>query len=605
MNNHEFIYQIFFYLLTTIICVSISRKIGFGSVLGYLIGGILIGPWGLGFIKNTSDITEFSEFGVAMLLFLIGLELNPKNLWQLRRSIFGLGLSQIIISTVVIGFIVHIFFKQNIESSFVIGFGLSLSSTAIAMQILNEKNYTKTQGGQAAFSILLFQDLAVIPILSLLPLLVINNVQTNSESGYITTLKAFGAILIIIILGRFLIKPAFRIIANLRSREIFVAFSLFLIFSIVLLMKSAHLSIGLGAFLSGVLLAESEYRHELESNLEPFKGLLLGLFFVSVGMGLDFGLMLKIPFIICSCILSLVLLKIILIYAITRINKVRLCQSILVAFLLSQGGEFGFVLFSKATDLKIIPPHILNIINVTLAFSMLTTPFLYLLFEKVLLKRFTKLEPDLKQDIIPMHDHPVIIAGFGRFGQVVARLLLAQKIKMTLIDHSPELIQRMEKFGMKTYYGDVTNIDLLETAGIEKAKLFILAIDDKEASLKVAEILQKKFPHLTILARAWDVIHLYEFFDRNIKHVERETFDSALSLGQKALTLLGMRNYPAYRAAMKFKEHNSVMIEKLYKVRHDQQQFVRSAVEIREELEKVFTEDEEYLKMHLSGEGWG
>lgn len=578
------------YLLAAVLAVPIAKKLGLGAVLGYLLAGIAIGPWGLRLISNVDDILQFSEFGVVLLLFLIGMELEPQRLWQLRRHIFGWGSAQVaLVSAGLCGAAVAVGIDWRV--ALIGALGMSLSSTAIALATLGERKLNATPAGAAGFTILLFQDIAAIPMMAAVPLLG-GVVAQGHGHGWAHTVQVMAVILALVFGGRYLTRPILRYIAKTDLREIFTAFALLLVISTCLLMQSVGMSMALGTFLAGVMLADSEYRHALESDLEPFKGLLLGLFFIAVGMSVDFGIFMQQPWLILGLVLGFLTIKITLLYGLARCFRLPRDQQLFFAFLLSQGGEFAFVVFGAAATAKVLTPEVSSILVVVVALSMVVTPILLLLHDRLLLPRLqnTKRRP---ADHIDPHDNPVIIAGFGRFGQIIGRLLHANGIGMTVLDHDPDQIETLRKFGLKVFYGDASRIDLLRTAGAEKATLLVIAIDDVDTSLKMVEEVQRAFPHLKIAARARNVTHLYDLMDRGVTILERETFESALQMGKKVLGELNFGAYRAHRAAMKFRAHNIATLEKLYPHYKDQQTLVSMAVQAREELMDMFASDQD------------
>jgi glutathione-regulated potassium-efflux system ancillary protein KefC len=550
------------YLAAAVIAVPIAKRLGLGSVLGYLIAGIIVGPWVLKLITDVEAILHFSEFGVVLLLFVIGLELNPKRLWRMRWPILGLGGGQVIGSTLALtalGMLLGLTWQIALTA----GLGLSLSSTAIALQPLTERNLLGTPGGRSAFSILLFQDIAVIPMLALLPLLATAPAISGQSEGWIGAGKAVVAIAIIVFGGRYLTRPLFRIIADTGLREIFTATALLIVVGIALLMQLAGLSMALGAFLAGVLLAESEYRHELESDIEPFKGLLLGLFFTAVGMSVDFGLLVARPGPVLALVAALLILKGGVLFVIARISRLPWSQTALFAFLLAQGGEFAFVLFGAASGFGIVDSETVGLLTLVVALSMATAPFLVVINDKIIEPRFVQLD-DRPQETPEDEGNPVIVAGFGRFGQIVVRLLYANRIGVTVLDHDPEIIDTLRRFDFKIFYGDATRLDLLEAAGAAKAKVLVVAIDSQEDSLRLVDIAKQHFPNLKIVARARDLPHAMELLNRDVPVIERETFRSALYLGEQTLRSLGQPAFSARQKALTFKQHNEQLLLQLH-----------------------------------------
>jgi glutathione-regulated potassium-efflux system ancillary protein KefC len=597
MENHGVFFNAFIYLLAAVIAVPLSKRLGLGSVIGYLIAGVTIGPWGLGIIGDVDDILHFAEFGVVLLLFLIGLELNPGRLWAMHKPILGLGGAQVLASTLLITG-VGTLAGLDWENALIAGMGLSLSSTALALQLLTEKNLLPTPAGNAGVSILLFQDLAVIPMLTVIPLLGDTATASGMATNWLGFVKIIAVIAGIVIGGRYLLRPVFRVIAGTRLREIFTAFSLLLVIGIALLMQAVDMSMALGTFLAGVLLAESEYRHALESDIEPFKGLLLGLFFIAVGMSVDFGLLLERPVFILTLVAGLIFLKLAVLFALARMFKLPLNQHALFAFLLSQGGEFAFVLFGVATTAGVFKVEVSELLIVVVALSMMTTPLLMILNQIFFESRFKQKE-ERPMDVIESQSNPVIIAGFGRFGQIVARLLHANGVDTTILDHDPEHIEMIRKFGFKVFYGDASRLDLLHAAGAEHARLLVLAVDDREQALEIVDIVHDHFPNLSILTRAWDVLHAFELLEKGVLDIERETFEGALRLGEQALKRVGFGAWQAKLAAHKFRAHDQELFTELYKhFRDDLEVRVTISASARARLQEQMEADEAFFGDH-------
>jgi len=550
------------YLAAAVIAVPIAKRLGLGSVLGYLIAGAIVGPWVLKLITDVEAILHFSEFGVVLLLFVIGLELNPRRLWQMRWPILGLGGGQVVGCTLALTALGYLL-GWPWQVALAAGLGLSLSSTAIALQPLTERNLLGTPGGRSAFSILLFQDIAVIPMLALLPLLAFAPVNDAQSEGWIGAAKAVAAIAIIIFGGRYLTRPLFRIIAETGLREIFTATALLIVMGIALMMQLAGLSMALGAFLAGVLLAESEYRHELESDIEPFKGLLLGLFFTAVGMSVDFGLLVSKPGTVIGLVVALLALKGTVLFIIARVARMPMSQTALFTFLLAQGGEFAFVLFGAAAGVGIMSQETEALLTVVVALSMATAPLLVVINDKLVEPRFVQID-DRPHDTPEDEGNPVIVAGFGRFGQIVVRLLYANRIGVTVLDHDPEIIDTLRQFDFKVFYGDATRLDLLEAAGAAKAKVLVVAVDTQEASLALVDLAKQHFPNLKIVARARDLPHAMELMNREVPVIERETFRSALAVGEQTLRALGQTAYAARQKTLTFKQHNEELLLQLH-----------------------------------------
>ena len=601
MHPEDFLFQAFIYLSAAVLSVPIAQRLGLGSVLGYLIAGVAIGPNVLRLVGSDSgDVMHFAEFGVVMMLFIVGLELRPALLWNLRKPIIGLGGLQVAITTSAIAGIAILFGLQW-QTAVAVGMTLALSSTAIVLQSLNEKGLMSTEGGQSSFSVLLFQDVAVIPMLALLPLLAVGfpnagpvdaAADPDGLVGWRQALLVVGAVVGIIVVGRFVMRPVFRFIAQTRLRDIFTATALLLVIGIALLMQFAGLSPALGTFLAGVVLAESEYRHELESNIEPFKGLLLGLFFISVGASIDFGLIFDQPLLIAGLVIGLVALKFVLLLGLARLFRMARNDGFLFAFALAQGGEFGFVLLSFGTQSQVFDSEIANPLVAVVALSMAITPLLLILHERVIAPRLKHPEIEPEPDDIQPGDNPVIIAGFGRFGMTVGRLLIANGVQPTVLDHDVRQIESLRRFGFKVFYGDASRPDLLEAAGCGNAKLLIVAVDDTDKAVEIVEAARAHFPNIRILARAYDRRHAYEFFDRGVDDVFRETQGTAIELGETALAALGYRAYRAHRSARAFKHHDERTLRDLAEVWHDEQTYILRSQQRAEDIQHLLQVDQ-------------
>jgi glutathione-regulated potassium-efflux system ancillary protein KefC len=586
--EHSLLLNALVYLLAAVVAVPLAKRLGLGAVLGYLLAGVAIGPWGLRLIIEVEDILHFSEFGVVLLLFIIGLELEPKRLWALRRPIFGWGGLQVGgVAAAIAGAAMLIGVDWKV--ALIAALGLSLSSTAIALATLEERNLKTTPTGSSAFSILLFQDIAAIPMIAVVPLLGVAAAE-GSQKGWLGGLRVVAVLLALVFGGRYLLRPVLRNIAKTGMREIFTAFALLLVISIALLMQWIGMSMALGAFLAGVLLAESEYRHALESDLEPFKGLLLGLFFIAVGMSVDFGVFRAQPGLILGLVAAFLAIKIAVLYGLARLFAIPRSQRALFAFLLSQGGEFAFVVFGAAETAKVFSANVASMLVVVVALSMVATPLLLLLHDRVLAPRWREAKKRAADAIETQEDH-VIIAGFGRFGQIVGRLLRANQIPLTILDHDPEQIELLRRYGMKVFYGDATRVDLLHAAGAANARALVVAIDSVEESLALVDAVRRNFPDLKIMARARNVSHLYDLMDRGVTIIERETFESALQLGQSVLRQLGFGAFRARQAAQKFKAHNIKSLHEVYPYYKDQEQYISMARQSRDELNAMFARD--------------
>ena len=556
----------FIYLSAAVIAVPLSKALGLGSIIGYLAAGIAIGPWGLGLVTNVDDILHFAEFGVVLMLFLVGLELEPKRLWSLRRPIFGWGSAQVLGCAAVLTALAMLF-GVGWKTALVAGLGLALSSTAIALQLMGERNLMPTSSGQAAFSILLFQDVAAIPILALLPLLGAATPSAEASGAGNDALQAAKIIAVIagiVLGGRLLLRPLLRWIARSKTPEIFTAASLLLVVGIAGLMQLVGLSMALGAFLAGVLLAESEYRRELETDIEPFKGLLLGLFFIAVGMSVDFGVLLASPGSMAAVVLGFLLLKGVVIYALARLMKLPFRDRPVFTLLLAQGGEFAFVVFQAAAGAQVFEARTASLLIGAVALSMLVSPLLLVAIDKLLLPRYARINSVTMEEISEPQAAPVVIAGFGRYGQIVARLMLAEGIACTVLDHDAEMIEAARNLGYRVFYGDAARLDLLRIAGAGSARILVLAVDEVEQSLEIVDLVHAHFPQLEIVARARDVTHWNRLRDRGVTRVERELFESSLRSGRSVLELLGHGAHEARQAAMRFRAHNLALFEKMH-----------------------------------------
>jgi glutathione-regulated potassium-efflux system protein KefB len=585
----SFLQEAAIFLGAAIIAVTLFNKLGFGSVLGYLAAGVVIGPWGLGLITSVENTMHFAELGVVLLLFLIGLELQPSRLWVLRRSIFGMGLVQVL-ATGAVFTLIGFFSGLSISGAAIVGLGLALSSTAFVLQLLAEKKQLNTVHGRAAFAILLFQDLAVIPMLALLPLLGVSATTASGESVAQKVITGALAIVVLVAGGRYLLRPVFRLVAAAGSHEIFSATSLMLVIASTLLMDSAGLSMGLGAFVAGVLLADSEYRHEIEANIEPFKGLLLGLFFISVGMSVNLGLFGSRPWLIIGAVLAMLIVKFIVLYVLGLVFKLPVRCARDLAFVLPQGGEFAFILFAAATGYQILDQSVTDTLVLVVSLSMAATPLLFLFNEKILRPWFDGGQQPVF-DRIDDPGAPVIIAGFGRVGQIMGRLLRIKHIPFTALEISQTQVDFVRKYGGKIYYGDASRIDLLRAAHIEQAKIFVLAVDDVQASLKIAETVKSHFPKLEIYARARNRHHAHMLMDLGIKVFVRETYFSSLRLAEQVLCGLGLNKSEVSASIEKFRVYDEAALIRQHAVHHDETKLIQSVKDAAEELQGLFETD--------------
>ncbi|MEY4514530.1 MAG: hypothetical protein RLZZ450_6652 [Pseudomonadota bacterium] len=599
MDSHNNMTDALIYLGAAVVCVPLASRLKLGSVLGYLLAGCAIGPHVLGLVSDVHAIMSFAELGVVLMLFVIGLELDPKRLWELRRVVFVGGALQLVACSVCL-LLGALAIGVPWQASLIAALALSLSSTAIAMQTMNERNLAKVPLGQAVFGVLLFQDLAAVPIMSVVPLLA---PEASSEPfDPMNVVKGLAAIALVVGVGRYATRPMLQIAARTGLREVFTALSLLLVLGIAQVMALAGLSMALGTFLAGVLLAGSEYRRALETDIEPFKGLLMGLFFISVGMSIDFGLLANRPLLVLGLLLGFQALKIGALYAIGPKLEVAKPQRMLFAALLAQGGEFAFVVVGVARATHALPSDYEGILTLVVALSMALTPFLLLWCDRVDSRSADSQRAD---DEVENEGAQVIICGFGRFGQIVGRLLWASGIQATVLDHDPDQIELLRRFGFRIFYGDATRLDLLEAAGAGQAKLLVNAIDDQEESLELVDVVREKFPNLTILARARNVTHFFELHERGVEVIERETFEAALAIGRKALEQLGKRPFEAREMSDRFKRHNIKMLEQLSLHYHDEAKRLSMAKAGREELEAQFERDRAALRQSFEeAKGW-
>jgi monovalent cation:proton antiporter-2 (CPA2) family protein len=597
----HFLLQLFIFLAAAAIAVPLARKLGLGSVLGYLIAGIIIGPFGLSLIGDVEEVMHFTEFGVVMMLFLVGLELKPSLLWQMRTPILGMGGAQVVVSSGIISGVSLIFLPW--QQAIAIGLILSLSSTAIVLQTLREKGLMNTSAGQSIFSVLLFQDLAVIPMLAVLPLLATINMHGghHHESalfditalpGYLQISVTLLAILSIFFLGKFASRPLFRTIAATRVREIFVAAALALVVGISLLMTAVGLSPALGTFLAGVVLADSEYRHELESDIEPFKGLLLGIFFISIGASLNFTLVREEIFLITGLTAGLIGCKWLILYLTGITFKMPTKERSFFAIALAQGGEFAFVLFQFSKTNGVLPAQTIEPLITAVAISMFLTPVLFIVHDRFVTSRHGDPEDSRDPDQIDASRHRVILAGFGRLGTDLGRFLISAGIKPVILDHDAANVDVLRKFGFEVYYGDITRLDLLEAAGAAEAELLIITIGDIAKSKELVKLAAKHYPQLKIAVNVSDRSSAYELMDLGITHMQRETFGSALALGQDALKILGFDPYEAHRLMRIFRKNDEEMMPELHKMhRHDEEQYISMYQKHNMDLAELMTLD--------------
>ncbi len=579
------------YLLAAVVAVPLSRRLGFGSVLGYLAAGIVIGPFGLSFITDVEHILHFAELGVVFLLFVVGLELKPSRLWVMRHMVFGLGTLQVTLSAIAIALLAWAFGYGG-KPAAVLGMILALSSTAFVLQMLAEKKQLSAVHGRAAFSVLLFQDLAAIPLIALLPLLGAEK-GVGAGVNLAQLLLMAGTIVGLVVGGRLLLRPVLRIAARSEIPEIFTATALTVVIGSALLVQAAGMSMVLGAFLAGMLLADSEYRHQLETDIAPFKGLLLGLFFIAVGMSIDLSLLLSMPLRIAAIVLLLMLTKALVLYPLGR--RFGMCDrsaALKLAAVLSQGGEFAFVLFTIAAGEKVLDAALIDEMTLAVAVSMALTPLIYLLAERS--RKGEETDESRAFDVPGEGDHDVIIAGNGRVGQIVARVLAAAGKPFTALERDTRQVDLLRRYGATVYYGDASRLDLLRAAGADKAKIFVLAISNLEESVHVAEVVARNFPHLTIVARARNRRHAHVLMDIGVKYIVRETLHSSLAMSEMVLTQLGASTESAGSTVRKFLDYDSRLLLEQHAVHDSEEKLIQTARDRNEELERLLRDDLEH-----------
>ncbi len=599
--GNNLLLAIFVLLAATVALVPLAKAAGLGTILGYLLAGVLIGPYGLGLISDSETVRHIAEFGVVMMLFLIGLELQPLELWRMRSKIAGLGITQLFGTALVLA-VIDYWLGLSWQASLIIAFSLTMSSTAIALNIITQRGIMPTDAGRGSLAILLLQDVAVIPMLAVIPLLAVGSGIPPADGehateviqhgvDWLTALQIVAAFAITIIGGRYLVRPVMRFVAQTGVREAFTALGLALVIGAALLMESIGLSAALGAFLGGVLLADSEYRHELESNLQPFKGLLLGLFFISVGTSITFSVLVAHPTLILGAVLGLVTVKALIIFTLASLFRMHMADRLLTTILLSQAGEFAFVLLQFAGSTGGISALELEILTVIVALSMAVTPLLLFAFDKLVAPRLHS--PVLpRPDMEPIEGHKkIIILGYGRFGQIVTRLLRAQGYEMTLIDDDPSQIDLVKRFGVKVFYGDGGRVDILDAAGAAEAELIVIAVAGRERILNIANMIKRNFPKAKIAARAIDRPHAHELMDIGVDVWERETFRSALGLGTQVLTLLGYSPQRATDLGNAFARHDRRVLRESWALRQDQDAYIGYLRQSTELLNEVMIAD--------------
>ncbi len=600
-----FLLQVFIFLAAAAIAVPIAKKLGLGSVLGYLIAGIIIGPFGASLIGDVEAIMHFTEFGVVMMLFLVGLELKPSLLWQLKLPILGIGGSQVIATSIIITAIALIFLPW--QQALAVGLIVSLSSTAIVLQTLQEKGQINTEAGRSVFAVLLFQDLAVIPMLAALPLLATFAIAGGSHHSsvlfdittlpnYLRVILTLAAIFAVFLIGKFASQPIFRAIAKTGIREVFVAAALALVIGTSLLMLAVGLSPALGAFLAGVVLADSEFRHELESDIEPFKGLLLGIFFISIGASLNFTLIGDNLLLILGLTTGLIAIKWLVLVIVGKLFKISSGARSLFAIALAQGGEFAFVLFQFAKNNGVLANSVIDPLISAVAISMFLAPLLFIFHDKFLAQNQAIPAQSSEPDTIAQQNHRVILAGFGRLGTDLGRFLISSGIKPVILDNDANNVNLLRKLGFEVYYGDATRLDLLHAAGAASAELLVITMSNTEQAKHLAELAKKHFPWLKIVISAYNREAEFKLMDSGLNSIHRETVGSALEMGQAALEALGVEPYEAYRLQRLFKQKDAHVMPELYKNRAEQESYISAYKQHHQHLEQVMSIDSENLR---------
>lgn len=581
--------QIALFLGAAVLFVSLFRWFKLSSILGFVSAGLVIGPWGFGMVSDVENILHVSEFGVVLLLFIIGLELQPSRLWALRRAVFGAGFAQVLSCTVLLMLAARAV-GLGWTSAGIVAFGLSLSSTALVLQMLAERNQLKAQHGRAAFGVLLFQDLSVLPMLALLPLAASEAPSGDWQTQVTTVLKLVAAVGGVIVAGRWIVRSFLRLVAKTRITEVFTAAALLIVIATALLLREVGLSMSLGAFLAGVLLADSEFRHELEADIEPFKGLLLGLFFIAVGMSANLGLLVDAPGRVFAATLGFMAIKLIAVTALGRFTGHGWDSAWKLGWSLAAGGEFAFVLFTSAASSRLIDPETGDLLVLAVTLSMMLGPLL-LISHEALIKRWRQGKEE-QFDAMEDREGQIIIAGFGRFGQIVARLLRARRIPFTAMDASQTHIDFVRSFGNRVYYGDVSRLDVLRAAGAEHATILVLAIDDVEASVRTVEIVKQHFPHLRLFVRVRNRQHAFRLMELGVTSLVRETFAASLEMGSDVLRTLGEPPESVRRFIKRFREQDENMLRAQFAVKDDTNKMIATTQEAAQQLESLFAADE-------------
>jgi monovalent cation:H+ antiporter-2, CPA2 family len=602
----NFLQNALIYLGSAIVCVPLAKKLGIGSVLGYILAGILIGPFVFGFVGHEGeDVMHAAEFGVVMMLFIIGLELSPQSFWKMKNRILGLGGLQMLLSAVVLFPVFYFLFPSTVNGSVALALSFAMSSTAIVLQTLKERSIEKTDAGQSSFSVLLFQDIAVIPLLAILPLLagVTSEVKDISNNPFVAflqtheTITIIVAVILVFTVSRFLINPFLHYIGRTNLRELFTAAALFIVIGVSWLMTQVGISAALGAFMAGVLLANSEFRHELESDIEPFKGLLLGVFFTAIGSTINFNVLADRPMQIMQAVCIIIFLKSLVLFILGKRFKMNLAQNLLFALLLSQAGEFVFVLLASIQQLRVLEKEWIDFYMAVVTITMILSPVLLFIYEKFFAARLTYTKPEEKKYLVEVEEeHDVIIAGFGHYGSTIGRFLRANKVNATFLDSDTNRVQFLRKMGFEVHYGDATRLELLQAAGAAKAKILISAIDSPSKTIELAEMARKHFPHLKLFLRARNRFDAYDLLEKEFEHVHRESLHSSVYMAVDVLATLGQRRYTLTRKANDFIRHDTQAMKRLAKEKDNLTSYITSIKREIAEQEILLNEDAKFLE---------
>lgn len=594
MTTNEILIRTLIYLAAGVIAAPLAKKLGLGTVVGYILAGAIIGPGVLSLTGNVEEVHHVAEFGVVILLFLIGLEVQPALLWRMKSLIFGLGTAQMAVTSAVLT-LIGLAFGLGLAAAWTTSLILAMSSTALVMSTLEEKGQQASPVGRACFGVLLFQDLSIIPLFLIVPMLSQHGSGhlTGPSGGWAGGLMMLGALVAVVAGARFAVRPVFRFIAATRSREIFTGAALLLVVAVAAIMTAVGLSPALGAFIAGVVLGETEFRREIESDIEPFRGLLLALFFMTVGAGLDLALVRSEAVSVVAIALGFMTAKWAVMYCMSRSFRFGAIEAVMISVLLCEGGEFAFVFVSFAGQYSILPEHLGRLLPASVAVSMLLSPLLIILVDKVIRRSIAAAASPADANTEFESGSAVIVAGFGRFGQIAGRLLQANGYRLSIMDTSLRQIDVLRRFNQRVNFGDATRLDLLRAAGAETAKILIVAIDDREQATKLTETARSAFPHLVILARAWDRRHAYALLDAGADHIEVETYESSLQLGREALTRLGYRGHRAHRAAAIFRMHDRALFKRNRPQKSDEGGFIQASLSAVEALAALLESDRE------------